>query len=540
MSERLANLAISEVTTNDELLGSIEYLECVMIESVYHANLGNLRRSWMTCRRAVSIAQLMSLDRAKYRAQYSVLDAETKYYPRTTWFRIVFLDSFLCLLLGFPQAYLDHSMVFDVTLEDSPIARLEQKHCLVASRILERNNSLPDSHDYAITQSLDLELQRAARSLSSKWWSIPRFGVNSDDSSSLFWDTRRIFAQVLHYNLLNQLHLPYMLRSSSPEHRHAYSRVTCVNASREVLLRFIALRDFNKVDCSCRIVDFLALMAAITLLLAHLDGHALSINNTLAHQYQSDRAMIEEVEDNMKAVNRLNSDAHSAHSIELLGQLLALNVESDDGDPPALRSVSIYDTSTDVEPAIRTADPIVNINIPYFGVVKVARQSVRMESHQSQSNNRARGLQTQSQIVDGTNLTAPHVLPSEVSESLPGLTGLYPDSNASSTTHNYDDNTRTSEVSERARTTPMLQLETPAERSIHCLGTTADLSQDVIRYPNSQHGEDLGLAAGGEDWALQGVDLAFFDSMMKDTGKEVSWGAEWSTDRYGIGITGPD
>lgn len=45
MLERLAYPAISCVSTKDELLGSVEGLDCIMMESIYHANLGNLRRS---------------------------------------------------------------------------------------------------------------------------------------------------------------------------------------------------------------------------------------------------------------------------------------------------------------------------------------------------------------------------------------------------------------------------------------------------------------------------------------------------------------
>ena len=49
--------------------------------------------------------------------------------------------------------------------------------------------------------------------------------------------------------------------------------MTCVSASREILSRYLALRSFNDITHSCRIIDFIALMAAITLLLAHLDDH---------------------------------------------------------------------------------------------------------------------------------------------------------------------------------------------------------------------------------------------------------------------------
>lgn len=90
--ERLEALAVSLVTTDDELLGGIEGLECVMIESVYQANIVNPRRSWVSGRRAMSIAQLMGLNRSSNHAQYKMLDPKTKYHPQLMWFRIVFLD----------------------------------------------------------------------------------------------------------------------------------------------------------------------------------------------------------------------------------------------------------------------------------------------------------------------------------------------------------------------------------------------------------------------------------------------------------------
>jgi hypothetical protein len=142
----------------------------------------------------------------------------------------------------------------------------------------------------------------------------PNLDITSTDSQALFWNTRRLFAQVLHYNLVNQLHLPYMLRSSSAQRKYEYSLIACVNASHEVLSRFITLRSFNGIAYSCRTVDFLALMAAMTLLLAHLDSHLSETVNLLAHQYHSDRTMIEKVQENMKDVNRLNSDTvHLVH-----------------------------------------------------------------------------------------------------------------------------------------------------------------------------------------------------------------------------------
>lgn len=59
----------------------------------------------MACRRAISVAQLTGFRRSNSQAQYEVLDSGTNYDTRAIWSRIIFLDRFLCLLLGLPKGY---------------------------------------------------------------------------------------------------------------------------------------------------------------------------------------------------------------------------------------------------------------------------------------------------------------------------------------------------------------------------------------------------------------------------------------------------
>ncbi|KAF5014541.1 hypothetical protein F66182_14429, partial [Fusarium sp. NRRL 66182] len=204
-----------------------------------------------------------------------------------------------------------------------PMGRLERLHCVIASRIIERNElSMSAAEEASLTRKLDAELQSAARSLPSCWWLAPPLDAATVvDKQERFWNTRRIFAQLLHYNLLNQLHLPYMLRTSSSltgDRRSEYAHITCVNASREVLSRFLTLRGSTGIAYTCRTVDFLALMTALTLLLAHLNSIGGDSENLLAHQYYSDRAMIEQVQKNMEETNRVSSDVLNERSAALL------------------------------------------------------------------------------------------------------------------------------------------------------------------------------------------------------------------------------
>lgn len=505
--ERLTDLAISLVTTNDELLGSIEGLECVMIESVYQGNIGNLRRSWVANRRAMSIAQLMGLNRSDNQAQYKVLDPKTKYHPQLMWFRIIMLDRHLCLMLGLPQGCLDRSMASDAMLaNDTPMGRLERIHCVLASRILERNESNPSSHDHNLTRTLDVELQRASRSLPSKWWLTPNLDIASVDSQALFWDTRRLFTQVFHYNLLNQLHLPYMLRSSSGERKYEYSRITCVNASREVLSRFITLRTFNRVAFSCRTIDFLALMAAMTLLLAHLDSHASGAENLLAHQYLSDRAMIERVQENMEEVNRLNSDALSAQSADLLRQLLAIEVETVSGYPLGARKVSVQEAGTETALSDKDDDTAVSVRVPYFGIIKISREGMNKVVPEPQPPstlnqlNRVPHIELKTPVNAGYGHTeTPSTLPQEALD-------IYTKAQAH-----------------------LGMLSIPAISANNIDAHFAPQLQNGLSDTLLQHREHPGLVAGGEDWAFQGVDMAFFESLMRSAGNGEDEDAEWTT-----------
>lgn len=524
--ERLADLAISLVTTNDELLGSIEGLECVMIESVYQANIGSLRRSWLAGRRAMSIAQLMGINRSDHQAQYMVLDPKTKYHPQLMWFRIVFLDRYLCLMLGLSQGCLDHSMASDAMLaNDTPMGRLERIHCVIAFRILERNESKPSSHDLTLTRTLDVELQRAARSLPSKWWLAPNLDITSTDSQTLFWSTRRLLAQVLHYNLLNQLHLPYMLRSSSAEHKYEYSLIACVNASREVLSRFITLRSFNGIAYSCRTVDFLALMAAMTLLLAHLDSHLSETENLLAHQYHSDRAMVEKVQENMKEVNRINSDTLSAQSADLLGRLLTIESETADGYSRCARMVSVQEAGTGTALLDQDDNAVVSVHIPYFGIIKIARDGISKEVPKPQATTATTNRPAQSQIVDRFSTTRTETLNEDVQIRPSALAGPIEIPNIEAMTPVEAGDGHVEALSMMSNTYAKTQeqlgtLPIPANGANDVATNVTLQLQNGLSNPLLEHEEYPGLAAGGEDWAFQGVDMAFFESLMRSAGND--------------------
>ncbi|CAI7576302.1 unnamed protein product [Penicillium viridicatum] len=487
LMERLAGTVINSVTTNDEFFGSIEGLECVMMESMYYHNGGNLRRSWIANRRAMAIAQMMNLHQSQSRAKYKVLDPKAKTYPQFMWFRIVSLDRNLCLMLGLTQGSFDRSMATGTAFrDDTPMGRLERMHCTLASRILERNESDPCANDFALTQNLDLELQKAARSMPSRWWLMPNLDSVTDDPQALFLDMGRLFNQLYHYNLLIQLHLPYMLRSSS-EPKYEYSRMTYVNASREVLSRFIMFRGYNRNNFCCRTVDFFALMAGITLLLAHLDSHRFSqASNLLAHQYLSDRAMIEQAQVNMEQISCVNGDTLSAQSADLLHRLLAIDSETADG--VSTESVSVQTPESAVLQSRENDNGVVLVQIPYFGIVRIARQGVV-----------SREMANAQPPLSDDRPYAPMVSMHNTDSSEATVRDL--------SSGRFEGNASPRSMTEANYNSVDRVNGPPAQLTSHY--------QDTVSDTLLQNYQDPGLTAGVDDWAFQGVDMALFDSIMR-------------------------
>ncbi|KAM0465040.1 hypothetical protein ACHAPV_002033 [Trichoderma viride] len=470
---RLFNTAVNLVNSNESLISNIEGIECAMMESLWHTNGGDLRKGLIAIRRAMTIAQLMGFHRSRSSAQCKLLDSERQVQPKFIWFRIVFAERHICLMLGLPQSSIDHSMASKEVLEsDTPMGRLERKHCVIASRILQRNQSEPSPDDFTLTQELDKELQKAAEELPKKWWLHSNLATVLDDPERLFWDMRRLFHQLFHYTLLNQLHLPYMLRSSLNGYESQYSRLTCVTASREVLSRFITFRSADRIAFWCRTMDWFSLMAAMTLLIAHLDGHrrgseSARSENWLTHQRPGDRAMIEQVHESMEEVSQRNGDALGARSVDLLRRLLLIEAEAAGGHAENGNRVSVQ-VATAEDPVDEERSGAVRVYIPYFGTIKIARGGIISK-----------------EILAGTaNPSWIQIPEANLADATAGTSKTWGSTLAD------------------------------AGHSSNGALTYADTIPDSFL----QQEEDSLFTAGLDDWAYQSVDVAFFDSLMREIG----------------------
>jgi hypothetical protein len=486
LARRLVTAARTWVTTKEVMHGSLECLICILLEGAYEVNCGNLRWAWAVYRRAMTVAQLMGLHRSPV-PPVRRIDPDLDADPGFIWFRIVYMDRYLSLLLSLPQGTSDKTMGAVSALQHQPpLGRFERLLTVIAARILERNESPFSPDQISTTQSIDAELLSVSRSMPASFWRSPNFHNLRPGSPDTLLETLRLGAHVYYHGLLIQLHLPYMMRIGESS-IHEYSKITSVNSSREIMTRFVAHRTFNPMSSCSRPVDFFALLAAMTLLLAHLDAHRhREATDVLAHQRLSDRALLEQVLERMDVTRDINTgnDVMSEKSAQLIRRLLEIEADAADGTNYQTDSVS---GGGGDEHAVE--GDALQLSIPYLGVIKISRQGP-ISRELSVGNVVARVHRT-------PQADAPR-------REGPGTSG----ESATSLS--------------RASLSDELSVG-PSSTSTQLQGPWFE--QSVMQCPNSSYDTMVlrnyatlpPIAAGANDWPFQGVDMAFFDGLMRGT-----------------------
>ena len=320
--DELAESAISNITTNDALLGTLEGLELMVMEGFYHMDCGDARRAWITNRRAVINAQLLGLHRPGHH-RFNIIDTTAKLDPEAIWISIVCMERVSSLLLGLPTSVAD-VILTPPEMGNDLIVRLGN----VAGRILERNRIEVPQQALDLTRDIDQELVKIANQMPSIFWRPMDFARLVRDTRGASNEIRRALDHGRYYNLVIQLHLPHMLCPTHASQR-MYSKIACVNAGREILSRHIDLQSFEPAICRCRMIDFPALIAGMALMLAHAISHCgTRSENMFAHQRPSDRAMVERTLENMDFVSELQQDTLLVKCVRLLKELLEIEEDA--------------------------------------------------------------------------------------------------------------------------------------------------------------------------------------------------------------------
>ncbi|KAB5580228.1 hypothetical protein GE09DRAFT_1167776 [Coniochaeta sp. 2T2.1] len=383
------------VTSNDDMVSSLEGIECIMIESMYHNNAGNIRRAWVTHRRAMVIAQVLGFHRnPEMPVKLTVLDSETRTRidPEYMWYRLVITDRYLSLVLGLPQC--SDEIPFELSgifLPCTPMEQMERMESMGGGLIIQRNRQY--IHDLDKTREIDNLLQEAAALMPPQWWLPPKIATLVSNDNDAANETLRLMSQFTHYHLLAQTHLPYLLQPPTSDRRYDYHKITAVTASRELLSRFVSFRSSDSVAAYCRGVDFLAFIASTILAVAHISNHhhrRLRLDREsgggtmgfLVHQRPADRGLLEQTLQCMESMYQGDpeTDILAYKIAAILRQLLAIENAAANG---ASYSMTVSSEQGEAEePGTVEAGPDSNItanvnvaqelrvHIPHFGTIK--------------------------------------------------------------------------------------------------------------------------------------------------------------------------
>lgn len=296
LMEKLVSDTSTLVTSNDELVGTMEGLECLVLQGVYYSNAGKPRRAWLCFRRALDVAQLMGLHH-RQRISDKDTEAESLERLRHVWWMIFEADRFIALLLGLPYGIANkHCDLETDNIEALGASREEiykRKLAIIAGDIIDRNQ-MSKTSAFAATQDIDEKLEALASEMPGHWWELPT-SLRSTEPRSLARMNSRVFAQFLHYQFEALLHLPFMLRSAA-EPRFNYNKSVCLKASREMIRHYTVLRDqVNNSHLVCKITDFQTFTAVIVLLLNLLEPRSALDDYTQQQRDEQDWQAIEKV-----------------------------------------------------------------------------------------------------------------------------------------------------------------------------------------------------------------------------------------------------
>lgn len=246
------------------------------------------------------------------------------------------------LLLGLPSGSADSPLTLDEAFQNPDSNKdiaFARKVSSIAGRIIERNQA-ESTQAYATTQEIDERMDNLAKEMPQSWWAIQQ---TTGDHETIEAVLHRTMTQIWYFQLEALLHLPFMLRAAT-ERRYEYSKFSCLKASREVVLRYLALRG-NKSFC-CKIVDFGALTATVTLLLGLLEP---TQGFESGSKDENDRVLISNVLNRMEEMSSNGRDVMATQSVNVIKTLLAI----------------------DASPASVAGN--LRVSIPYFGTVNIAR-----------------------------------------------------------------------------------------------------------------------------------------------------------------------
>ncbi|KAI2482891.1 Brassinin detoxification factor 1 [Pyrenophora tritici-repentis] len=332
--------------SDDEYAASLEGIECLILKSKWYADVGQPRRAWIAYRKGLMYAQLMGLHRKR----------TSSAAHESIWWSLYHGDRFLSLLLGLPYGISDaHCDLTMPELSEAPyihpmvaMTKLSQ----LAGKVIDRNQGVAEQ-SFAWALQLDQELEDLWKRLDPVW--IDYTELLADAKANAAELRERIMGQMVFHQIRVYLHLPFMLKSALNS-RFSYSRIACLNGSREVLRLYQSLRTGTVEPLyECKAIDFIGFTAAVLLLLGLL--------NTTMPPQPSAIPSAKDIEEDVRLIE-ISIDIFRRASSEKGGRVAAQSAQ-------VLEKMmgKFKGTTDDCDNSHEQSDFV----IPYFGTVSIKR-----------------------------------------------------------------------------------------------------------------------------------------------------------------------
>jgi hypothetical protein len=337
----------SLVTSEPSLVASMDGLECLIVLGMFLINAGSLQRSWLVFRQALNTAQLMGIGKHSSSVERNQT-SETDTSSRRFWQSINNADRYLSLMLGVASGIDDDELKGHDSLSQMDLTtEIYYRLCVIANHINKRNRT-GHPRSLIVTLETDGMMESLERETPVTCWQIPPLNA-PDRSCELATEIDLLIQQMWYHQLKALLHLPFAFILGA-ESRYSHNRLTCFQASRELLYRYLSLRRMKNTQLTVKVQDFGAFIACIILILSLLESSSPDVSESRRRETQKDQGLVQEIISTMEELSRSKRETVAQQSVHILKVLYSLQDQPD----------------------IAGERRNVCLNIPFFGSIRIA------------------------------------------------------------------------------------------------------------------------------------------------------------------------
>lgn len=343
--------AESLLASDEGLGGTLNGLECMILQSEFYINVGALRKVSLIIRRAINLAQLLGL----HREIDSDVESRLAMRRKAIWADLWLRERGFSLILGLPCSTLE-SQTPRLTLDNDAsdlqrLKRFTRDLGVVMGHISDRDQD-PSGRPYSITLKIEEELEECQSIMSAQWWDFtPGSATPTDAICGMF------VAKMRFHTVQRLLHLPFLLKASS-DRKYEGSRLSTLRSSSEIINVYNVLRDEKRpVFKLCDMINFQVFAAAMTLVVDLL-ACTRTLDRCDQHREERDWQLV------LQIAVRLGRLPHSMSGCDVAA-LGARVLE----DFSKLRNAS--------------AEGLSKVDIPYFGRIEIRRRDTRHNEYAS-------------------------------------------------------------------------------------------------------------------------------------------------------------